>query len=418
MDPLKSIKTGFFSRNWQLTKMASRALVPLLKNSNFDAQKLFQEFIGKDVEKWPKELGMLKGSLLKAGQLISMYSEYFLPEEFRKTLRKLQASTHYIEFDVIKSQLNAKQLAMGVSATPFAAASIGQVHLSLAGDKVVKIQYPGIKKAIDWDLFFLKQILKLAKALPQDIDFEPLFAEVKDMLTLEMDYSHELMMQEKFYKFYKDHKFIAVPRPNIELSSDKVLVSEYIPGDLLSSDNVLQQSQIVRDQIGTALLEIFLTEIFELGIVQTDAHGGNYLFYQDKLYLIDFGSVKFLTSDMQQVYKDMIKAGLSDDKNSFIAALNKFQEDYNFSFELDLNFAWQYFQLATSPLRKKVYDWGECRLPDQLMEMAKSEFKNIKVKNPPFHFIFIDRKIAGLYMLLKSLKAQTVARDIVEKFIK
>ena len=59
---------------------------------------------------------------------------------------------------------------MKVTIQPFAAASIGQVHIgqTKSGQNVaVKIQYPGVAQGIESDIINLMGVLKVANVLPQ-----------------------------------------------------------------------------------------------------------------------------------------------------------------------------------------------------------------------------------------------------------
>ena len=164
MKKLSKIKNGFLSRNSGLLKLAVKSGVSILRNSDAP-EKVLKSLIGKDVEKFVSDLSHYKGSITKAGQLLSLYGEYYLPSELNTYLRKLQASTHYLEWDVIKEQIPVQYLAdLDIAKTPLAAASIGQVHKvklkEQSQEYVMKIQYKGIDKAIDTDIFFLKLLLK------------------------------------------------------------------------------------------------------------------------------------------------------------------------------------------------------------------------------------------------------------------
>ena len=418
MKKISKLKTGFITRNFQMFKMASKAIKPLLKDTK-TPQEFLSAFMGKDFERWPNELSMLKGSLLKAGQLLSMYGEYFLPEDIKKVLRKLQNQTHYIDFDQLNRQLDGQHKKLRIEKTPFAAASIGQVHECIIDDKkwAMKIQYPGIEKAIKWDLFFLKKLLTFSKFLPRNMNFDPFFDEVSSMLRKEMDYKRESKWQMKFFDFYQNHHEIFVPKVNLDLSTDKVLISEYIEGVSILNDEIFNLSQKERNRLGELLLTVFLDEIFHLGVVQSDAHGGNFLYSKGNLYLLDFGSCKEMTSAMKDFYRQMIVASFKEDYELFLKTWNHWEKRSDTELPFDREFLWTYFLYATIPLRSLNYDWGECCIPDELYEMSKKELKNINLKNPPFDFIFIDRKVAGLYFLLKAIKAQTQTLNLVKNYI-
>ncbi|HEY3592599.1 MAG TPA: AarF/UbiB family protein, partial [Polyangiaceae bacterium] len=111
-----------------------------------------------------KTLGEMKGVPLKLGQMASYIDGLAPPgyeEKFQKILAKLQEKAPPLSPEaasrVVLEDLGAppEQIFAQWERQPFAAASIGQVHQAVTrgGDSVaVKVQYPGIDKAIENDL--------------------------------------------------------------------------------------------------------------------------------------------------------------------------------------------------------------------------------------------------------------------------
>ncbi len=83
---LKNIKSGFFSRSLSLAKLtvgasaslATQKITHLLKNQN-QKDAAWLEFLSSQAQIFSKEVGELKGSLMKAGQMLSVLGEHFLP---------------------------------------------------------------------------------------------------------------------------------------------------------------------------------------------------------------------------------------------------------------------------------------------------------------------------------------------------
>ena len=122
--------------------------------------KLFQE-IGVQIA---DTLGQMKGAAMKVGQIASQYKDVF-PPEVANAISKLQRQAPAVAFSEIRAQVEnelgqtLEQVFNEFSETPFAAASIGQVHRAILknGQQViVKVQYPGVDVACESDL---KQIL-------------------------------------------------------------------------------------------------------------------------------------------------------------------------------------------------------------------------------------------------------------------
>src|SRR4051812_8685702 len=102
---LQSIKSGAWSRGLALAKVSASAsaraaghvLGSLFDNEDQRAEKL-KALILSQVQALTQELGMLKGSLMKVGQLLSMYGEHLFPPEVNAVLKSLQSQSPALEW--------------------------------------------------------------------------------------------------------------------------------------------------------------------------------------------------------------------------------------------------------------------------------------------------------------------------------
>jgi len=154
MKLIKKLKNNKFQRSYFALKTISKAIPGMISNET-TPERLLKSLMGNNIEKFLDEVGALKGSLLKAAQLISSYGEYYFPSELNEILRRLLSQNHYLSWDQIykhipKSFLNDLE----IEETPIAAASIGQVHrakILKTGEQIVlKIRYPGVKKSYQY----------------------------------------------------------------------------------------------------------------------------------------------------------------------------------------------------------------------------------------------------------------------------
>ena len=110
---------------------------------------------------------------------------------------------------------------------PFAAASIGQVHLAQvkgAQDKVaVKIQYPGVAESIQSDIDNLMGILNVAQLLPKGMYADNVVRVLKVELLDECDYLREAQCMLKFSKILQNDSVFSVPKVNTDLSTKNIL---------------------------------------------------------------------------------------------------------------------------------------------------------------------------------------------------
>ena len=397
MKKLKKLKTGIVARNLAFAKIASKIGKDLYLSKKDLLQEKLSDTLIKRAALLKGELGELKGSFLKAGQMLSMYAGDMLPKEFSSVLIELQSKTSYLDFDIIKLQLNQHILdELKIRPKAIAAASIGQVHLASDinnNEYALKIQYKNIGKLIDTDLWMLKKILDLLKIFPKSYDFSDTFKEIKQMLLLEMDYEHEFKCASLFYKNV-GNEYI-VPKVYKEYSTKNAICMEYIKAD--SVESFLEVASIENKQkLAYSFFNLFLKEIFVWKLLQSDAHPGNYFIENNKWVLIDFGACKEIENTL---YEDLIEALFTQNKTLMFNALDR-QGSMDLE-KTDFDFFWDYCLLISTPLQDCDYNWADSDIVNQVMDKVKTLQTKVKFHRLPSENIFIDRKIGGLYFMLK-----------------
>jgi predicted unusual protein kinase regulating ubiquinone biosynthesis (AarF/ABC1/UbiB family) len=247
--------------------------------------------------------GMLemKGPLMKLGQTLSLYTEA-LPAEALGELTRLQMSAPGMHPSLVRAQFKGslgrdpEDVFAEWDPTPFAAASLGQVHHARTRDGkrvAVKIQYPGIRDAIQGDFQWFR-----AAALPARLSNHfpaRLIDELQEQLIAETDYKREAANAELFAKALAPLKFVDVPEIHRRLSSEKVLTMSHVEGEHLDAFLAKKPSQRLRDLVGARLFELFYHQVFRMEALHADPHWGNYLFRGDGTFgLVDFGCVKYM----------------------------------------------------------------------------------------------------------------------------
>lgn len=181
-------------RGFQLAKLtaklgaraAGHSLEKLLKSGN--SPENLKKYLSLQVASLAKDLGQLKGSVMKAGQLLSTYGEHFLPPEVNDILKSLQHQAPPVEWSeirkVLEKELGPQRLGLlEIDPKPFAAASLGQVHkarvLASGENLALKVQYPGVDRAVETDLTFLKMIFQLTDLFPSGFRSQSVMEEIK-----------------------------------------------------------------------------------------------------------------------------------------------------------------------------------------------------------------------------------------------
>jgi predicted unusual protein kinase regulating ubiquinone biosynthesis (AarF/ABC1/UbiB family) len=210
-------------------------------------------------------LGEMKGAAMKVGQMLSLH-EGLLPPEVSAVLSVLQKQAPSVSFDVMEGELrreleNFDALFESLESEAFAAASIGQVHRGVLRDGrevAVKIQYPKADQMVEADLKNLKVLLGNLVGLVTNIDFEPIWEEVKERLFEELDYLKEADNIQRMAALHANTPEIIVPDVVQEATTKRVLTMGFVdgipPGEAVSD----QFPQDLKDQWGVTLFELTL----------------------------------------------------------------------------------------------------------------------------------------------------------------
>jgi predicted unusual protein kinase regulating ubiquinone biosynthesis (AarF/ABC1/UbiB family) len=270
------------------------------------AEAIANDIQRRTLEQLCKTLGELKGGALKLGQALSVF-EAVMPEElagpYRATLNAMQHAAPPLPFSVVERVL-VEELGAGwqdllsLETKPRGAASIGQVHrgtwLATGAPVAVKVQYPGVAKALVSDLRQLRRVARLLSVLGTLADATGLVDELTARLTEELDYTLEAANQTAFALAFVDDPLVVVP--SVLHATTRVLVTDWLDGEPLSTrihDETLTQER--RDRIGAALVHAIYAGPELTGLMHADPHPGNFLLLPDgRVGVLDFGAVKRL----------------------------------------------------------------------------------------------------------------------------
>lgn len=226
------------------------------------------------------------------------------------------------------------------SSLPVATASIGQVHRARlkSGEEIaVKLQYPDIKTSIHKDLNTFSFIGELSSLLNAEV--KQVLEGIKETVINETDYRKELAYLQEFQKIFKDDPHIIIPKVYPEYSSDNVITMEYIEGKALQE---FKHSSVEARTIAAETIARFTSiTTFKNGIMNTDAHAGNFLFCENgKVAFLDFGRCA-RTEDHGEHFKKLLKAVILRDRDTakrLIAHMRFIKKPETFDFDRFWNF--------------------------------------------------------------------------------
>jgi predicted unusual protein kinase regulating ubiquinone biosynthesis (AarF/ABC1/UbiB family) len=372
-------------------------------------------------------LGELKGAAMKVGQMLSLH-EGLLPPEVSEVLRSLQKEAprvpaEVMEFEIRGALENFDELFESFEFEAFAAASIGQVHRGRLRDGrevAVKIQYPLIDEIVKADLKNLKTMLKRLFALFSEADFEPIWAELRDILLAELDYLHEAENIRRMTELHADVPEIVIPRVVAEATARNVLTMEFVAGIPPTEACTDRYSSELRDRWGAVLSEFQMRGIIEHQLVHADPNMANFAFLDDgRVVVYDFGCVKRVPADLARAYAEAFVAVIEDrvaDLPSIFAGIGLKMNDGS---PIPVELIEPYIDVIGEVFRADPpYTFGDDN-QEIYSEIFRLGFEGWEAKTDmqfPQDVIFVNRSLTGHFGNLSRLRATGSWRDLVLKY--
>lgn len=375
-----------------------------------------------------QQLGALRGPPMKLGQLLSLQTD-LLPEEALAELATLQTQAPGMHPSLVRAQFTSsvgrapEAVFDAFEETPFAAASLGQVHRAvLKGETVaVKIQYPGIAAAIAHDFTWFRAVTgpaQLSKHVPPE-----LIDELETQITAETDYTREAANLAYFREGLAPLPYVEVPRVYPQQSTDKVLTMSLLSGDSLDAFLERRPSQRLRDVVGERLFELHYFQLLGMGAFHADPHWGNYLFRGDgTIGMVDFGCVKYVPPAFVDNLRRIFLYPGPRQSDDFRALLDERYSLYGQSLSPAAKRALVRF---SETFYGRVYP-PECEADDRAFDFAETAFLRdylresanlMRAKGALPEYLFLARAETGLYQTLHRLRARVRTSRIVRQYI-
>jgi predicted unusual protein kinase regulating ubiquinone biosynthesis (AarF/ABC1/UbiB family) len=400
-----------------------RAVTPAERRAALDTQ-----FAIRTAEDVAKELGQMKGVLMKVGQLVSFIAEG-LPDEAQRALAVLQADAApmapSLAASVVEAELGKppEQVFRRWEDLPVAAASIGQVHRAETRDRrevAVKVQFPGVSEAIEEDLDGAEVMYTVFSALALNgLDARGLVDELRVRMREELDYRLEASNLAEFARHFAGHPWVRIPAVLPELSKARVLTTEWVDG--MSWEQFADHaSQEHKQRVGEVIWRFGQHSIQRLGAFNGDPHPGNYKFHHDgSVTFLDFGLVKRWTPgewerlepslDAIVVHRDPALLIRAMEQSGFLAA----------GHGLDPQAVYDY---VSSPYRPYLVDeftftrdWMRDTL-GRIFDINGPHAAVIAKLNMPPSFVILDRVVWGVSAILGKLNVSNPWRAMLLEY--
>jgi predicted unusual protein kinase regulating ubiquinone biosynthesis (AarF/ABC1/UbiB family) len=410
------------------------------EDEQLEARRRLVDNAKKTADAMLKTLGEMKGLPLKLGQMAS-YIEGLAPpgyeDRLQRVLARLQQQAPPLSPEaavrVVREDLGAppQDVFAEWELEPFAAASVGQVHRAVTrgGERVaVKVQYPGIDKAMENDLKSLSLLESMIAPLGRRYQSRETLDELRSVFLAEVDYRIEAEAGEAFRRVHRDDDQIVIPRVFHSLSTKRVLTLELIEGvDYASFAE--QASQDDRNAAGETLARFMFRALYRHGLLYADPHPGNYRFLGGgRVAFLDFGCHKRLPPSLVAGMKRYVVALQRGDMDAFYRACVEVL-GYDPSDPQSWKLYTEYTQLVLRPLiadERFMYTKDFAResvaflvrggrdivfKPDEALPNLPAPLRM------PTDFTFVHRLQWGFSSVLAGLRAEANWRRLVEPWI-
>lgn len=394
-------------------------------------QKLFADLHATTAQDLVEILGRLKGASMKMGQLASFVDAAVLPPEIRDVYQSVLGSLRddappmdpRLVDQVFLDELDAapEGLFATFERTPAAAASLGQVHHATLEDGravAVKVQYPGIERAIRSDLALTATVRPLMPLLAPGLDANEAIAEIRQRVLQECDYVAEAQAQDLLAYHYAGHPFAWVPHSIPERSTRRILTMERAYGRPFAAIRELPQEE--RNRVGEMLFRFYWGSLHRYGFTSADPHPGNYFLMDDgRMAFFDFG----LSFELSQPMRPHLHAGFrafweGDPQTMFDegVAMGYIRRPH----DVDPERFFEWMKLSLAPIREDgEYTFTRDYIAERtatMIDPTNEWWGLVRKLNIPRWGIMLYRLELGLFAVLAQLGARANWHRITKEF--
>lgn len=368
----------------------------------------------------------MRGAALKIGQFLSIQDEGVIPKELVQIFDRVRQDADVMPAKkveaIVRNELGEdwRSRILSFDDKPIAAASIGQVHKLVLSDGtpcVMKIQYPGVARSIESDVNNLTTLLNLTNLVPPGMYLEKALSVLSKELALECDYVNEarnqMRMKELVERDVRDGKFFNVPRVIENMSTERILTSEFVSG--IRVEGLMGLPQEARDRLGELIMILCLKELFVWRFMQVDPNFSNFLLdpERERINLLDFGACLKFEDSWVDKYKGVIVAAAENDR----AEVLRYSTELGFltgkeSEAMKRAHVDSVLALGMPFQTRGKYDFASQKVTSTVQSNVPTMI-NERLTPPPPETYSLHRKLAGSFLLCTKLKACVDVRSLL-----
>ena len=389
------------------------------------------QFLGlKGEKKYPpvlRALIALGPAYIKFGQLLSTRPDVVgngLAKELRILQDALPAFDQKDSIKAIENDLNIKVHEVFLDfEKPVAAASLAQVHKatvkSTKQSVAVKVLRPGIEKAFLRDIdafYFIARFIELLSPASRRLKPLEVIKYFEGIVRAEIDLRMESAAAAEFYSNTKNDKKFKVPKVIWDLSSKRVMTTEWVDGIPVGDLDLLKSKNINLKKLSELIIQSFLNNALRDGFFHADMHQGNLRCGIDgELIVMDFGIMGRIDLYTRRVYAQILN-GFINKKYRKVAEVH-FEAGY-ISYDQDIDKFAQALRSVGEPIfgieASKI---SIAKLLGHLFEVTERFGMQVRTE-----LLLLQRTMVVVEGVGRSLNPNLnmweVARPVVETYIK
>lgn len=279
-------------------------------------------------ERLTQTLLELGAAFIKAGQVLSTRPD-IVPPLYADALASLQDEvpedssadpTTIIEEDVDATVTDLQ---------PVAGGSLAFVYTATVRDEEValKVRRPGLKAQIRRDLQVIRTLVPLVGFVAEErhqYSLRNIADDFERIIFDELDFEREAEMMRRIGSNLAEDDRVYVPSADLELSTERVLVMEYVEGRKITDPEAFERTDVDRVELAERIADVYLRMGLDHGVFHADPHPGNLALLDDgTLVIYDFGMSEQLSAETQQqiigLYRSLARRDVDGLIDAFIA---------------------------------------------------------------------------------------------------